>query len=480
MKIVTWNVNGIRSFDGKWKSVMESFDADIICVQETKVTRDMLDEPTAFIDGYTSYFAFSRKKTGYSGVATFCKTDFTPIQAEEGLGSTLPSSSNSDNIGYNENILQEFSLEELKSLDSEGRCVITQHQIHTEGDEDNVKKLAVINVYCPQDRGGERLEYQLKFYKLLEMRAVNLIKAGVSVIILGDINCSHKEIDHCEPYPDFHLKPSRQWMDQLLHNKPSEEDLDWKINSFPEKYGQDSSETYFFDAFRQFHPERKEAFTCWNSEKNCRSTNFGTRLDYILTSNDLRGHLVTCDIHPDIQGSDHCPVSAQLAFLGKNSVKLPALCTKYFPEFSGSQQKLSTYFNKTKPEKRKLESDPFPVPATGKKKVVVAQQKNISSFFIKKTSQIIKKDETIQIQETIMKDIKTDICENRQKAANAWKNVMKGPPTAPVCKGHSETCVLRTVKKKGPNLNRQFWCCAKGEGRSDDPNARCDFFKWLK
>ena len=134
--------------------------------------------------------------------------------------------------------------------------------------------------------------------------------------------------ENYEPYPDFHLKPSRQWMDQLLHNKPSEEDLDWKINSFPEIYGQDSSETYFFDAFRQFHPERKEAFTCWNSEKNCRSTNFGTRLDYILTSNDLRGHLVTCDIHPDIQGSDHCPVSAQLAFLGKNSAKLPALCTK--------------------------------------------------------------------------------------------------------------------------------------------------------
>jgi AP endonuclease-2 len=132
----------------------------------------MLDEPTAFIDGYTSYFSFSRKKTGYSGVATFCKTDFTPIQAGEGLGSTLPSSSNSDNIGCNENILQEFSLEELKSLDSEGRCVITQHQIQTEGDNDNVKKLAVINVYCPQDRGGERLEYQLKFYKLLEMRAV--------------------------------------------------------------------------------------------------------------------------------------------------------------------------------------------------------------------------------------------------------------------------------------------------------------------
>ena len=92
----------------------------------------MLDEPTAMVDGYTSYFAFSRKKTGYSGVATFCKTDFTPIQAEEGLGSSLPSAKNSDSVGYTENVLQEFSMEELKSLDSEGRCVVTVHQIQTE------------------------------------------------------------------------------------------------------------------------------------------------------------------------------------------------------------------------------------------------------------------------------------------------------------------------------------------------------------
>ena len=83
-----------------------------------------------------------------------------------------------------------------------------------------------------------------------------------------------------------------------------------------------------------------------------------------------------------IQGSDHCPVSAEFAIIGKNSVKIPTMCTKNFPEFSGNQQKLSTYFNKTKPEKRKLEADSFPV-VTEKKKVV-AQQKNISSFFIKK------------------------------------------------------------------------------------------------
>ena len=79
-----------------------------------------------------------------------------------------------------------------------------------------------------------------------------------------------------------------------------------------------------------------------------------------------------------------------------------------------------------------------------------------------------------------MKELNSEICENRIKTATAWKNVMKGPPPAPMCKGHSEKCVLRTVKKKGPNLGRQFWCCPKGEGRTNDPNARCDFFKWLK
>ena len=100
-------------------------------------------------------------------------------KAEEGLGSTLPSASNHDNIGYTQNIYQEFSSEELKSLDSEGRSVITLHQIQTENSKE-MKKIAIINVYCPRadPERPERQEYQLKFYKLLEMRAINLIQAG--------------------------------------------------------------------------------------------------------------------------------------------------------------------------------------------------------------------------------------------------------------------------------------------------------------
>ena len=88
--------------------------------------------------------------------------------------------------------------------------------------------------------------------------------------------------------------------------------------------------------------------------------------------------------------------------------------------------------------------------------------------------------ETTETMIMMTEEAKIEVEERRLKAASAWKSVMKAPPVAPLCKGHNEPSVLRTVKKKGPNLNRKFWCCARGEGRADDPNARCDFFKWQK
>ena len=90
------------------------------------------------------------------------------------------------------------------------------------------------------------------------------------------------------------------------------------------------------------------------------------------------------------------------------------------------------------------------------------------------------KEDDIKMDEAEEVNLQVVDVERRLKAASAWKNMMKGPPAAPVCKGHNEVCVLRTVKKKGANSGRQFWCCARGEGRSDDPNARCDFFKWIR
>ncbi|KAG9331159.1 hypothetical protein JZ751_019951 [Albula glossodonta] len=94
MKVVTWNINGIRTFKGGIKKALDLFDADIVCFQETKVTRDLLDERTAIVDGYNSYFSFSRGRSGYSGVATFCKDGAMPVAAEEGLTGLLTNHSN--------------------------------------------------------------------------------------------------------------------------------------------------------------------------------------------------------------------------------------------------------------------------------------------------------------------------------------------------------------------------------------------------
>ena len=344
----------------------------------------MLDEPTALIEGYTSYFGFSKNKTGYSGVATYVKPEFMPIKAEEGLSGTLPSARTHEKIGCLENIEEEFTTDELKALDAEGRCVITIHEIST---ENGIQQLAVFNVYCPRADPDlpDRLTFKLKFNKLLEMRARNLLKNGYWVLINGDINISHREIDHCDPYEDFSQTPSRKWMDHILFNKVDKDDddlfQDWKINSTNDY--DEAEEPIFLDTFRHLWPERKEAFTCWNIKSNCRANNFGTRIDYILTCKEMQSFIVQCDIWPEMEGSDHCPVYAELKVTGKPPSKPPQYCTKNFQEFSGQQQKLSAYFsshNKRKLDEVESESSSGTLTTGVKKKI---KQKNISSFFTK-------------------------------------------------------------------------------------------------
>ena len=110
---------------------------------------------------------------------------------------------------------QEFSAEDLKNLDSEGRCVITLHKMALKNGR---KQVAIFNLYCPRadPEKPERQIYKLQFYKALEIRANNLLKDGVDVIVVGDINTSHREIDHCDPYEEFGETASRKWMDHFL------------------------------------------------------------------------------------------------------------------------------------------------------------------------------------------------------------------------------------------------------------------------
>lgn len=178
MKIVSWNINGIRTIKQPLKELLDSFRADIICFQETKISRDILDGASALVPGYNSYFGFSKLRSGYSGVATFCKDGVTPCKAETGLSGYMTSDSVVDAIGCYGN-LENFTDYELRALDSEGRAVLTQHQLSL--GEEECRYLVIINVYCPRadPEREDRKTFKMRFYELLKIRAESLLESGM-------------------------------------------------------------------------------------------------------------------------------------------------------------------------------------------------------------------------------------------------------------------------------------------------------------
>ncbi|KAG7520713.1 DNA-(apurinic or apyrimidinic site) lyase 2 [Solea senegalensis] len=569
MKIVTWNINGIRTFRRGIKHALDSLDADIICVQETKVTRDLLDERTAIVEGYNSYFSYSRGRSGYSGVATYCKDSATPFAAEEGLTGLLTNHEGA--VGcYGDHT--EFSSEELQLLDNEGRAIITKHSIMC---QEKVVTVTVINVYCPRadPEKPERKLFKLQFYKLLQFRAEALLNNGSHVIVLGDVNTSHRPIDHCDPsdIDDFDENPGRKWLNGFLYSGRPDKD---RKEEEPNEECEITDSTHggkFVDTFRYFHPTRTNAFTCWSTLTGARQTNYGTRIDYIFADCQLtREQFVAADIMPEVEGSDHCPVWGQLSCSALPSVKPPPLCTRYLPEFTGKQQKLSRFLVKvdqksvhaeqrdTLPgsqeegelrenlhpirggnisgKKRVLTSDPV-VPKGKKTKTVKTTSKpqgSLLSFFKPKVTNVVPPAEEPVSQCEKMPSLdeitsaklsatrgnvssvtdgdrvleqaepfcdrpaQTDKCDKQVKTKHPtplptvgnsntnpgaslgfWKSLLHGPPQPPSCKVHGEACVLRTVKKEGPNMGKQFFVCARPQGHASNPDARCNFFAWV-
>ena len=290
----------------------------------------------------------------------------------------------------------------------------------------------------------------------------------------------------------------------------------------------DNSNFKLVDAFRYFHPSLKEAFTCWNTKVGARHTNYGTRLDYTLCNSDFLLHCVNdANIHPDIQGSDHCPVSLEFSdkFSFISSKIIPNSCTKFYPEFCGNQQKLSCYFTKVvknsncevqqeqlvfeiennkdncslkrKFKKEDIENDNkgncYPYKRASLESKVsgrqnASKQTTLNSFFtnkdnFKESSNLNDKGkETVETNSNLDEksfSVKNSTLNNLENQKNQWNFLMKVPSPPPFCSGHQEPSVLRTTKKKGPNFNKKFYACARGVGKEGDPNARCNFFKWV-
>ena len=294
--------------------------------------------------------------------------------------------------------------------------------------------------------------------------------------------------------------------------------------------------------FRWLHPTTSEAYTNWCTLTGARATNYGSRIDYIFADAGLIPSIHSCSILADVEGSDHCPVRAEFNVGVLAARKCPSLCTKYLPQFAGRQQTLATFFRKgnelqhehhslsgctsqsvesvdSSPEllackitqselsdcglqsvKRCAETNVADVSENcessrgvlNKRMKVTStnKQKSLLTFIGRHSVPDSKKPTTRKPQiSSATNKVSADAWENASQlldvrlrsdeTATRWKTLLKGPPTAPLCRGHQEPCVLRTVKKEGPNKGKQFWVCCKPEGPKNHAQARCDHFVWV-
>lgn len=255
MRIISYNVNGLRAAINKgFVDWLKTDPADIICLQETKAHRDNVDYKSIQALGFSDYW-YSAEKKGYSGVAIF--TRIKPDNVEMGNG--------------------------FMQSDSEGRVIRADF-----GD------ITLINAYFPSGTSGdERQEYKYQWLEEFFGYTEQLRKTRPKMIVCGDYNIAHKEIDIHDPKGNKKssgfLPEERAWMDKFL-------DSGW------------------VDSFRQFHPE--PARYSWWSQRfpSVRLNNKGWRIDYINVTNALQPQLLDAEIYPDVKHSDHCPVYLKLKY----------------------------------------------------------------------------------------------------------------------------------------------------------------------
>lgn len=250
MKFISWNVNGIRACcDKGFRDAFKSLDADFFCLQETKMQEGQLD---LSFDGYQSFWNYAQKK-GYSGTAIF--TRHQPLQVTYGLG--------------------------LEEHDQEGRVITLE-----------MENFYLITVYTPNSQDGlKRLDYRMTWED--EFRAYpKRLDAHKPVIVCGDLNVAHREIDLKNPKTN---RMNAGFTDQER-----------------EKF-QTLLDAGFVDTFRHFYPDREGIYSWWSYRFKAREKNAGWRIDYFLVSERLKPQLTGAKIHTEIFGSDHCPVEVTLA-----------------------------------------------------------------------------------------------------------------------------------------------------------------------
>ncbi|MBE6737714.1 MAG: exodeoxyribonuclease III [Ruminococcaceae bacterium] len=245
MKFISWNVNGLRAVMQKgFKDIFDDLDADIFCLQETKLQEGQIDFAP---EGYFSYWNYAEKK-GYSGTAVFTKKE--PLSVTLGMG--------------------------IEEHDKEGRLITLEFE-----------DFYFITVYVPNSQDElKRLEYRMKWEDDF-LSYINKLQEKKPVIYCGDLNVAHKEIDLKNP------KTNRK-------NAGFTDEERGKFTNIVE--------AGYIDTFRHFYPDLEGAYSWWSYRFQARAKNAGWRIDYFITSGALAPRLKGAKIHSDIFGSDHCPV----------------------------------------------------------------------------------------------------------------------------------------------------------------------------
>lgn len=249
MKLISWNVNGIRACVNKgFEEFFRKIDADIFCIQETKCQPGQIDLE---FEGYTSYWNSAEKK-GYSGTAIFTKQK--PMQVQYGIG--------------------------IEEHDKEGRVITLEYE-----------NFYMVNIYTPNSkRELERLDYRQIWEDEIRKYLLNL-NSKKPVIMCGDLNVAHQEIDLKNPKTNKgnagFTDEEREKMTALLS-------------------------AGFIDSYRYLYPEKEEAYSWWSYMGRAREKNVGWRIDYFIVSESIKDKIKEATIYPEVMGSDHCPVGLEI------------------------------------------------------------------------------------------------------------------------------------------------------------------------
>ncbi len=252
MRLISWNVNGIRAVQKKgFLTWLKTEAPDILCLQETKADPQQLDDALRHVPGYTSYWCAAQKK-GYSGVAVYTKKE--PLSVGYGLGDP--------------------------SFDNEGRTLVM-----------DMGDFVLFNIYYPNGgAGNKRVPFKLAFYELFLKKIETFHRQGRHVVITGDVNTAHQPIDLSRPKENEKntgfLPEERAWITRFLNKG-------------------------YVDTFRHFHQDGGH-YSWWDYKTRARERNVGWRIDYFFVDREFLTRLSNAFILKDVPGSDHCPVGIEI------------------------------------------------------------------------------------------------------------------------------------------------------------------------